>query len=227
MWPSMVEPFRNTCCFFGISNNHLSLSKQFDAILDCPSGPSSFVAEANKRGLNVVGCDPLFGYSLKRLRKRGKDDIKKVIEKVKVSPNLYRWGFYNSVQDLMEYRTLALRGFVSDYCEGLVEKRYIKGSLPRLPFNDKSYDLVLSGHFLFTYAEKFDFNFHLSSILELFRVSRKEVRVYPIQQGMVSQPYQQIEELLAALRKHDIKHEITTVPFEFQKGSNKMLRLLR
>ena len=35
--------------------------KRYNRILDCPSGASSFVAEANNRyGINTVGCDPLF-----------------------------------------------------------------------------------------------------------------------------------------------------------------------
>jgi hypothetical protein len=33
--------------------------KKYNAILDCPSGASSFVAEAAKYGINAVGCDPL------------------------------------------------------------------------------------------------------------------------------------------------------------------------
>ncbi len=205
----------------------IPLLKQHNRILDCPAGASSFVAEANRLSVKVVGCDPLFGASLKRLVKRGKEDIDHVVEKVKFAPHLYKWNFYKSIGALREYRTLALRRFTSDYCNGILEKRYVKAALPRLPFDDKSFDLVLSGHFLFTYGDKFDFDFHLSSILELFRVSSKEVRLYPLQQGMISRPYKQMSELLSFLKKECIKYEIITVQFEFQKGSNKMLRLIR
>jgi hypothetical protein len=55
--------------------------------------------------------------------------------------------------------------------------------------------------------------------LELFRVSSKEVRLYPLQQAMISQPYKQMSELLSFLKKEGIKYEIKTV--------NKMLRLIR
>jgi ubiquinone/menaquinone biosynthesis C-methylase UbiE len=168
----------------------------------------------------------LFGTKLERLEERRKQDINNVIEKVKKSSHLYNWNFYKSVEGLMEYRTLALKRFTSDYYNGISEERYINAALPVLPFEDKSFDLVLSGHFLFTYADKFDFNFHLSSILELFRVSRKEVRIYPLQQGMISQPYKQMTELLSCLKKLHIEYEIIPVQFEFQKGSNKMLRLI-
>jgi hypothetical protein len=178
-------------------------------------------------GVKVVGCDPLFGASLKSLVKRGKEDIDRVVEKVKFAPHPYNWNFYKSIGQLREYRTLALKRFTSDYCKGILEKRYVKAALPRLPFDDKSFGLVLSGHFLFTYADKFDFDFHVSSIVEPFRVSSKEVRLYPLQQGMISQPYRQMSDLLSFLKKECIKYEIITVQFEFQKGSNLMLRLIR
>ncbi len=116
---------------------------------------------------------------------------------------------------------------MSDYCKGISENRYVRATLPNLPFDDRSFDLVLSGHFLFTYVDKFDFEFRLSSILELFRVSNKEVRIYPLQQGMISQQYKQFTELLSSLEKLGIEHEIMMVQFEFQKGSNKMLCLKR
>jgi ubiquinone/menaquinone biosynthesis C-methylase UbiE len=130
-----------------------------------------------------------------------------------------------SIDKLKEYRKLALEQFVSDYPTGIKEKRYIKAELPKLPFKDKSFDLVLSGHFLFTYSHKFDFSFILSSILELYRVSSK-VRIYHLQKSSL-QPYEQMTELLFALEKLRIGYYIVPVPFEFQRGSNKMLLLRR
>jgi len=222
----MVEPFSSISYFFGIEKS--ILLKRDERILDCPSGASSFVAEANLLGAHATGCDPLYDNSYINLLKRGREDIQHVIDKVKISSHLYNWDFYKSIESLRQSRTQALMGFISDYSkESLVEeKRYIKANLPKLPFDDKSFDQVLSGHFLFTYANKLDIEFHLDSILEMIRVSRKDVRIYPLQQGMISRPYTQTNELLASLKKEHIRYEITTVPFEFQKGSNKMLRLI-
>lgn len=205
----MEEHCQNICSSFGIDgSSYFSSLQEPNKILDCPSGASSFVAEANKLGAKVVGCDPLFDVSLEGIKKRGKQDIDHVIEKVKLAPNLYRWDFYKSIKGLREYRKLALKRFISDYYDGILENRYIKAALPKLPFDDKTFDLVLSGHFLFTYADKFDFDFHLSSILELFRVSSREVRIYPLQQGMISQPYKQMPKLLSSLEKRGIEYEI-------------------
>jgi hypothetical protein len=207
--------------------NDVTLLKNYELILDCPSGASSFVAEATKCGINAVGCDPLFDRDVQSLSEQGEKDIEYVVKRVSEAPDLYKWDFYSSIEELREYRRSALRQFLSDYDSGVREKRYLKGKLPQLPFKDKSFDLVLSGHFLFTYSSKFDFSFILRAILELIRVCSREVRIYPIQKSSL-QPYDEMAELLSVLEKsHGINNEIMPVPFEFQRGSNKMLFLKR
>ena len=130
---------------FGI-NDILSLIR-YNAILDCPCGASSFVAEANsKHGIQAVGCDPLFDKDVETLSKGGQDDTEYIIQRVSTDPNLYKWDFYSSIDKLREYRRLALQQFLLDYPTGIKENRYIKAELPKLPFEDKSFDLVLSGH---------------------------------------------------------------------------------
>jgi hypothetical protein len=200
--------------------------KKYKSILDCPSGASSFVAEAaNKYGIKAVGCDPLFDNDVDTLAKQGRKDIEYVIQRVALSPSLYKWDFYSSINELRKYRKLALREFIANYPVGITGKKYyIKAKLPKLPFDDKSFELVLSGHFLFTYSHKFDFEFILSSILELIRVSSKEVRIYPLQKSSL-QPYEYMRDLLYALKKHGIRYDLVPVSFEFQRGSNKVMCL--
>ena len=168
---------------------------------------------------------PYLVRSLRILHEQGDKDIEYVVQRVSETPDLYNWEFYSSVDKLKESRKLALRRFISDYADGVKEKRYIKGMLPRLPFGDKTFDLVLSGHFIFTYSHKFDFSFILSSLVELVRVSCREVRIYPIQKSSF-QAYEHMTKLLDILERiHTIHYKIVTVTFEFQKGSHKMLRL--
>jgi hypothetical protein len=200
--------------------------KRYNRILDCPSGASSFVAEANNRyEINAVGCDPLFDKDVRILQKQGEEDIEYVVNRVSMAPELYNWDFYSSTEELRDYRKLALQQFISDYNLGKERKRYVKAELPKLPFDDRSFDLVLSGHFLFTYSHKFEFSFILSSIIELFRVCSREVRIYPLQKSSL-EPYEHMTDLLYTLKKqYGITYDIVPVPFEFQKGSNKMLRL--
>lgn len=209
---------------FDIDNDDASLKSRYKSILDCPSGASSFVAEAtNKYGIQVVGCDPLFD-DVNTLARKG-EDIEYVIKRVALAPDLYKWDFYSSINELGEYRTFALSQFISDYPSGTIEKRYIRARLPRLPFDDKSFELVSSGHFLFTYGHIFDFEFILSSILELYKVSSREDRIYPLQKSRL-QPNEHINELFYALEKRGIKYDSVPVSFEFQRGSNKMLHLV-
>lgn len=210
---------------FGIED--IASLKKYKSILDCPSGASSFVAEAaNKYGIKAVGCDPLFDNDVDTLAKQGRRDIEYVIHRVALSPSLYKWDFYSSIDKLRQYRKLSLREFIANYPVGITGKKYYtKAELPKLPYDDKSFELVLSGHFLFTYSHKFDFAFILSSILELTRVCSKEVRIYPIQKSSL-QPYEHIRDLLYVLEKRGIRCDLVPVSFEFQRGSNKMLRLV-
>jgi hypothetical protein len=209
---------------FGINDIHHL--KRYNKILDCPSGASSFVAEANNRyGINTIGCDPLFDKHSGILQKQGEEDIEYVVNRVSLAPKLYNWDFYSSTEESRDYRKLALERFISDYNLVRERKRYVKAELPKLPFADRSFDLVLDGHFLFTYSHKFEFSFILSSIIELFRVCSREVRIYPLQKSSL-EPYEHITDLLCTLKKqYGISYDIVPVPFEFQRGSNKMLCL--
>jgi len=58
------------------------------------------------------------------------------------------------------------------------------------------------------FKDKFDFEFHLSSILELFRISLREIRTYPIQVQGSLEPHYFINELLSELNAHGIEYEI-------------------
>lgn len=194
-------------------------------ILDCPAGPSSFVAEASKLGINVVGCDPLFGKPLKELIDRAGTDIKLVLSRISAVPHLYNWDIYRSTEGLRRFREMALQIFESDYCTGLLERRYIKGELPKLPFKDNSFDLALSGNLLFYYSDELDYSFHRDSIVEFLRISR-EARIYPIQ-GPYEHPWKYIDKLLLDLKKEAIAAKSVPVPHDFQRGVNKMLVITR
>jgi hypothetical protein len=63
--------------------DHIDHLKRYNRILDCPSGASSFVAEANNRyEINAVGCDPLFDEDVRILQKQGEEDIEYVVNRV-------------------------------------------------------------------------------------------------------------------------------------------------
>ncbi|MDA1261866.1 MAG: methyltransferase domain-containing protein [Planctomycetota bacterium] len=155
------------------------------SILDCPSGPDSFVAEGFKHGLNVIGCDPMYAMSLEQLCKSGKEHIDECFLQLQQTPDNFD---HRDIDKFRKDKYDALESFAKDYLSGK-ETRYIDASIPNLPFADRSFDLVLSSHFLFCYAavkdggmlqsDIFDLDFHLKGITELARVTRSELRMTP------------------------------------------------
>lgn len=192
-------------------------------VLDCPAGASSFTAEAVMLGVNATAVDPMFGKPAADLLKGGEADINHVMGGVSKSLDAFNWSFYPTPQALRSYRKTALTRFVHDYAKPESAERYVNASLPNLPFGDKSFDMALGGHFLFTYADKLDYDFHLKSALELVRVSH-EVRIYPVVGRNGCKPGF-FNDLLSALAKAGVKSELLPSHFEFQKGGGEILRL--
>lgn len=194
-------------------------------VLDCPAGPSSFKAEARGPGFEVVACDLFYGIPAAELLAKGKEDIAHVFEKVDGVPHLYVWKNYNSRNEIIDLRQRALRLFVDDYASER-KNQYVHVKLPRLPFPDRSFPLVLSSHFLFLYGNRLDLDFHKACLKEMSRVSSQEVRIYPLQ-GLDARPYPHLDEVTSFLEAENISVEIEEVPFEFQRGSNKIMKLKR
>ncbi|MBE9049618.1 class I SAM-dependent methyltransferase [Nostocales cyanobacterium LEGE 11386] len=202
-------------------------------VLDCPAGPASFVEEARQRGLDVVGCDPAYTDELQLIINKGNLDIDETIKFSSQYLQLFSQKFYVSLEDMRQYAKLALRSFVDSYIMGKQQKYYIQASLPNLPFSNQSFDLVLSGNFLFIYSDlsnknlqSFDYQFHKKAVLELLRVCKKEVRIFPVPciQGEL---HKYVKNLLADLETQELVVELTPVEYEVFKGGNLMLRLIK
>jgi hypothetical protein len=195
-------------------------------VLDCAAGPSSFTAEARNKGFNVIACDMLYGNPIETLADKGGKDIEHTFQKVDDVPHLYVWKYYKDRQEIIGLRHKALGKFEQDYSDGFRQRRYIRAELPRLPFPDKAFSLVLSSHFLFLYGDRLDMDFHVESLKEMTRVSSGEVRVYPLQ-GLDAKPYPHLDDALSRLRAEGIRAEIVPTPFEFQRGATRILKLNR
>lgn len=195
-------------------------------VLDCPAGSSSFTAEAGRLGVDAVAADPVFGEPASNLLKAGREDINHVMQGVSETPDIFSWSFYPTLEALRSYRMTALQRFAHDYSTPGSAERYVNARLPSLPFDDESFDITLSGHFLFTYSDRFDYDFHLKSAMELVRVSRGEVRIYPVV-GRDGRKPGFFGDLLFALAKEGVKSGLIPSSFEFQKGAGEVLRLTR
>jgi len=193
-------------------------------ILDCPGGACSFTAHAALRGTNVVAADIVYELGGEVLAAKGMADLEKLYQGMVGAENDYVWDEFGNVDGQIRVRRTALEDFLQDY--GVNRGRYVAATLPRLPFPDNWFDIVLSAHFLFCYAELIGFEIHLATIKELLRVSTNEVRIFPlVSNGGAVHPY--LLELVAELSVLGYRAEIVSVPYEFQRGANEMLRITR
>ena len=194
------------------------------SVLDCPSGAASFAAEAAPLGIRVTAIDPFFENPVEKLRAIGEADIAHVMEEVEKVRQVYTSTYFNSVEHMRSTRRRSLELFCEDFTGGRAEGRYVPALLPNLPFADGEFELVLSGHFLFIYDDRFDYAFHLAAIRELARVSSGEVRLFP-PAGMNRKPYPQLDQLRGELERDGIASEVIRSNFEFVQGWNQILVL--
>jgi hypothetical protein len=195
-------------------------------VLDCPAGAASFAAEAHRSGLDVIACDVLYGLPVKEIIEKGERDIKLIYDKVGEVSHLYVWDYYKNRDDLIAQRKKSLGLFAEDFADGVAGGRYVEASLPHLPFTDNAFSLVISSHFLFLYGDMLDLDFHKASIMELMRVTSGEVRIFPLH-GLDAKPYRNLDDVVSFLHAAALDAEITEVPFEFQRGGNKMMTIRR
>jgi hypothetical protein len=192
-------------------------------ILGCADGPASFNAEATRRGMNVVSCDPLYGLSAAQVQDRITATYDQVLEQTRRNAGEFVWDTIRSVEELGRVRMAAMQIFLEDYEKGRAERRYIAAQLPVLPFPDASVDLALCSNFLFLYAGHLDEAFHLAGIRELCRIAT-EVRIFPLL-ALDNRRSPHVEPAIAALRSTGYNASIELVPYEFQRGGNQMLRI--
>jgi len=193
-------------------------------ILDVASGVSSFCAEANRAGLRVSAFDAIYGRPAEEIQRWCEADLDHVTAAIR-DARTYRWEFYQSPENLRRFRERAYRAFLADYRAhgGL---RYIPGRLPELPFADGQFDLTLVSYLLLVYEDHFDYEFHKRSLLEIMRVTRGEVRLYPIVTFEARRSIH-LDRLLADRELRHLGFEEVQTDFEFLLNSNYYLRVFR
>lgn len=194
-------------------------------ILDAGGGPSSFAAEARKAGARVVAADPIYALRGDDIRHRFEETADAMRTGMRRASYRFNWSHYGSEEAVHRLRREALELFLEDFEDGKVEGRYVSASLPSLPFEDGSFRVALVSHLLFLYGDDLDFGFHLASIRELLRVAG-EVRVFPLV-NLDGLPSSHLPGVMRTLRSEGAVTELADVPFEFQKGATRMLRVRR
>jgi len=192
-------------------------------ILGCGDGPASFNATMHQMGNRVVSVDPLYKFSAEQIRGRIQEVYPTIMEQLVANQSGYVWTTIASIEELGQIRMKAMGDFLADYEPGKSEGRYLAHELPELPFEDGQFDLALCSHLLFTYSGQLSAEFHCRAALEMRRVA-KEVRVFPLLDHG-GQPSPHLDLVCRFLKEHGFHVEVEPVNYEFQRGSNKMLRV--
>lgn len=191
-------------------------------ILDCPAGACSFAATGREIGLDVDACDIAYYFNLDDLYKKGHDDITHMVQKMEDSKSNYNWNYFKDINDLKDHRVEALETCVQDMQQH--QDKYKPVELPELPYSDNEFDILLSAHFLFLYSEVFDYEFHVQSIEEMLRVTKEEVRIFPLV-DMNGQRYENLDKIIYNLNKKGYTTEEVQVDYEFQSNANSLLKI--
>ncbi|MFD2613261.1 class I SAM-dependent methyltransferase [Paenibacillus gansuensis] len=191
-------------------------------VLDIAAGASSFTAEACQRGVRSVAADPLYGGTAQELVLRGREEIKVSTAKIERTAGQFDWTFYGNPSMHKDRRELALERFADDFQHR--PDRYIAASLPTLPFEDESFDLVLCSHFLFLYGTQLDAEFHRQALKELLRVCRRggDLKIYPLV-NLLFQPYPDLGIVLQEVNRDGVSVQQRMSRLPFIPGSDQYL----
>lgn len=210
--------FEEYCDMFQLCDEDIQNKK----ILDCPAGACSFTAVANARGGDVTACDVVYQFDGEALYEKGLQDVIHTMEHMEKAKDNYIWNYFSSVEDLQKHRLEALQVCGADIKYN--PEKYVYATLPKLPFQDEEFDMVLSAHFLFMYGDRFDYDFHVNTITELLRVAKEEIRIFPCI-DLKGERYEFLDELIKNLRNRGCEVAEVQVPYEFQKNGNTMLQI--
>jgi hypothetical protein len=212
--------FEEYVAMFALTEDDLAGS-----ILGCADGLAAFNAELTRRGGKIVSVDPIYALGTDSLRQRIEASFETLLAQIRRSQEDYVWGSIPSVEALGRVRRKAMETFLRDYDSGKAAGRYVPAELPDLPVEDGSFDIAVSSHFLFVYADRLPVSFHVEAVLEMLRVAR-EVRVFPLvsSEDGSSRPLRGVVEQLAA---QGFTTQVRRVDYEFQRGGNEMLRVVR
>lgn len=189
-------------------------------ILDCPAGASPFGAQVRALGGQVVSVDPAYAAGRAELLDRVRADLIRISEWASANTDQINWSYLGSLDSAFEYWKAAIDEFAADYDPD--DGRYVAAALPHLPFPDRHFALTLSSHLLFVYPDLFTFEEHVHGLLELVRVTRGEVRVYPLVDS-AARPYPWLTEIRSALARRAVATEIRRASCAFNVGGDDLL----
>jgi hypothetical protein len=195
------------------------------SVLDCSAGAASFVTVARGRGTPAYAVDPAYALPRDELAHAVREDLARGSAIAEQHPERFVWDWFGSVEARERMRKQAGAQFVAALA--MSAGWLVAGELPRLPFRERSVDLVVCSHLLFTWADVLGLDWHRAALRELVRVCRREVRVFPtVMQGRGDDvPFW--NDLMAALADDGFAIERRQVPYRFQVTGDRMLVVSR
>lgn len=206
--------------FFNLSENDLNKK-----IISVGDGPCSFNSEITKMGKYCVSFDPIYKFTKQQIQNRIDETYKLVQQETIENFNNFIWKEYKNPEELFKIRLSSMAIFLEDFEKGKMENRYITGELPHLPFQNNEFDLAICSHFLFLYTEQFSLENHIKSIIEILRVAN-EFRIFPIL-DFDAKKSEHLNPVISEMKGKGFDCSIEKVNYEFQKGGNEMLKILK
>lgn len=244
MLDQIKDPFQidRVACFGRTMNEYVEMFNldlellKGTSILDCASGPASFAAEAQRKNIKVVACDPLYSKPIDEIMESAQHDIPACIRETQRHRDRFVRNTNEDDVNFLNEKLKALTLFAADYRKIDACRRYVPGAFPHLPFYDDCFDMVLCGNLLFLYSDietggilensPFDYLFHHRALHEMLRIARKEVRIYPVV-GPNRKKHPFIEELLQDESFFSYDMQFETVMMKDIKGATQMLRIFK
>src|ERR1700683_4752092 len=189
-------------------------------VLDCCAGGSGFAACTDAQ---VIAVEPAYALGRADLAERIRASLPGTDQEVSENAGSFDWSWFGTRDRRAALRTAAATRFLDDISAR--PGRYIAGALPHLPLATASFDLVLCSHLLFTWSDRLDAYWHRQALAELIRVSRAEVRIFPLVNQGAGEPVPFLEELRTDLHAAGYRSRLRAVPFRFQHNAHEMLTI--
>jgi hypothetical protein len=202
----------------------LNSSLKNELILDVASGVSSFCAEANAKGYNVTASDRIYTSSPLEIGQKCRQDLDEVMKQLPDIVDLYVWNFFKDLQALKAQREKAYKLFIQDF-KNYGTKRYMPVEYPSSGFIDNQFTISLVSHFLFLYEDHINYDLHKKIILELLRITSKEIRIFPIV-NLKGEKSSLIDTLTHDKDFERFQISVKKVDYEFMKNGNEMMAII-
>ncbi|MCZ7401977.1 MAG: hypothetical protein O8C61_07125 [Candidatus Methanoperedens sp.] len=190
-------------------------------ILDVASGVSSFCAEASIKGYNVTASDRIYTSSPLEIEKKCRQDLDEVIKQMPGLVELFTWNFFKDIRSLRAQREKAYKLFIENFKKNK-SKTYIPVEYPATDFIDNQFTISLVSHLLFLYEDLINYDLHKKIILELLRITSKEIRIFPLV-NLKGKKSSLIGTLLQDKDLGQYQISVKKVNYEFMKNGNEMM----